>query len=163
MTFGQGDDHTQQLVIIDRDELQSALEVAQQQGVEAQVIDESGFEPVTTVTLFLIGSSLAVGAVAYVLDQRKGGQVIDVRESAPKLMYRSRDVQYGLVVIFAADGKVIVDVKEPKQMFGQVLSSLTSILGDMTHADAGNIATTAKHALGNAATVEVQPIAASAE
>jgi hypothetical protein len=39
-------------------------------------------------------------------------------------------VVYGLVVIIATDGKVTVEVKEPKGMFGQVIDAIRGILSD---------------------------------
>ncbi len=48
-----------------------------------------------TVALAIIGSAAAVGAVMHGLDQRKGGQVIDLRPGVPNAIYRTRDVVYG--------------------------------------------------------------------
>jgi hypothetical protein len=80
------------------------------------------------VTLVLVGTAAAVGAVLHVLEQRKGGQVIDLRPGAPKAFYRTADVVYGLVVIVAVDGKVTVEIKEPDGMFGKVISTLPQLL-----------------------------------
>jgi RNA binding exosome subunit len=67
------------------------------------------------------------------LEQRKGGQVIDLRPGAPKAFYRTPDVVYGTVVIVTVDGKVTVEVvtvevREPEGMFGKVVSTLPQLL-----------------------------------
>lgn len=58
----------------------------------------------------------------HVLEQRKGGQVIDLRPGAPKAFYRAPGVVYGTVII------VTVEVKELDGMFGKVISSLPGLL-----------------------------------
>ncbi len=95
---------------------------------EVEQVPRRGIEPVVTVTLVLVGATAAVGAVLHVLEQRKGGQVIDLRPGAPKAFYRTPDVVYGTVVIVAVDGKVTVEVKEPDGMFGKVISALPQLL-----------------------------------
>jgi hypothetical protein len=72
-----------EVVIVDREDLEFAQDAAREQGVEVQVLTSTGFEPVSTVTLILMGSTLAVARLARILDQRKGGQVIDLRPGAP--------------------------------------------------------------------------------
>jgi len=106
----------------------AARTLAAAHGVEAERVPRRGIEPVATVTLVLAGTAAAVGAVLHVLEQRKGGQVIDLRPGAAKAFYRTPDVAYGTVVIVAVDGKVTVEVKEPDGMFGKVISILPQLL-----------------------------------
>jgi hypothetical protein len=144
----------QEWVIVDAEDKDEVLRIAQENGVEVQVFEERGFEPVTTVTLALLGGAAAVSAVAYLIDQRKGGQIIDLRPTAPKTAYRSRNVTYGLVIIIASDGQVTVEVKEPKGMFGQVVEALRGITVDVGKAGVGAVAEAAKAAVGDKATIQ---------
>lgn len=119
---------TQALVVLDPAELPAVHELAAAHGVELQEVPRRGIEPVTTVTLVLMGAATAVGALQHTLEQRKGGQVIDLRPGAPRAIYRTPDVVYGTVVVLAADGTVTVEVKEPDGMFGKVISALPNLL-----------------------------------
>lgn len=94
----------------------------------------SGFEPVTTVALILIGTALAVSATEHFIDARKGGQVIDLRPGALATFYRSPDIIYGLVIILAVDGTVTVEVKEPKGSFGTVIEALRQLTAGIAEA-----------------------------
>ncbi len=104
--------------------------------------------------------AFAVGTVVYLLDKRKGGQVIDLRPGAPKPFYRTKEVEYGLVVIFATDGKVTVEVKEPRGLFGQVVDALKGILTDLGKSGVEAAAKAATELVGDAATVKVEPVVA---
>jgi len=119
---------TQSVVVLDPSQVPAARTLAAAHGVEAEQVPRRGIEPVATVTLVLAGTAAAVGAVLHVLEQRKGGQVIDLRPGAAKAFYRTPDVVYGTVVIVAVDGKVTVEVKEPDGMFGKVISILPQLL-----------------------------------
>ncbi|MEN3265344.1 hypothetical protein [Pseudonocardia sp.] len=119
---------TQSVVVLDPSQVTAARAMAAVHGVEMEEVPRRGIEPVATVTLVLVGTAAAVGAVLHVLEQRKGGQVIDLRPGAPKAFYRTADVVYGLVVIVAVDGKVTVEIKEPDGMFGKVISTLPQLL-----------------------------------
>ncbi|MFE1883616.1 hypothetical protein [Streptomyces diastatochromogenes] len=119
---------TQALVVLDPAHVPAARELAAAHGVELHEVPRRGVEPVTTVTLVLMGAATAVGALQHALEQRKGGQVIDLRPGAPRTLYRTPDVVYGTVVVLAADGTVTVEVKEPDGMFGKVISVLPNLL-----------------------------------
>lgn len=116
------------IIVLDPSQVPGARVLAAVHGVEVEQVPCRGIEPVTTATLVLVGTAAAVGAVLHVLEQRKGGQVIDLRPGAPKAFYRTPDVVYGTVVIVAVDGKVTVEVKEPAGMFGKVMSTLPQLL-----------------------------------
>ncbi len=118
----------QSVVVLDPSQVPAARMLAAAHGVEVEQVPRRGIEPVATVTLILMGAAAAVGAVLHVLEQRKGGQVIDLRPGAPKAFYRTPDVVFGTVVIVAVDGKVTVEVKEPDGMFGKVISTLPQLL-----------------------------------
>lgn len=143
------------IVVIEPGDLEYAREVAADNGVEIEDVSVHGFEPVTTVTLALYGGALAVGAVLFLLDRRKGGQVIDLRDGIQQKFYRSDDIAFGLVVIIAADGKIAVEVKEPRGMFGAVIESLTKASVDLGKAGLDAIAAAARTAVGDKADVEV--------
>ena len=74
--------------------------------------------------------------MAYLFDQRRGGQVIDLRPGADPIARRDRGLIYGLILLVAVDGKVEVSVKEPKRMFGQVIEAFKEVLGDLLGATA---------------------------
>jgi hypothetical protein len=116
------------VIVLDPSQVPGARVLAAAHDVEVEQVPCRGIEPVTTAVLVLVGTAAAVGAVLHVLEQRKGGQVIDLRPGAPKAFYRTPDVVYGTVVIVAVDGKVTVEVKEPAGMFGKVISTLPQLL-----------------------------------
>lgn len=117
----------QSVVVLDPSHVPDVRELAATHGVEVEQVPRCGIEPVTTVTLALVGAATAVSAVLHVLEQRKGGQVIDLRPGAPKAFYRTPDVVYGTVIIVTVDGKVTVEIKEPDGMFGKVISTLPEL------------------------------------
>ncbi|MGW2741774.1 hypothetical protein [Streptomyces sp. NPDC001450] len=147
---------TQALVVLDPADLPAARELAAAHGVELQEVPRRGIEPVTTATLVLMGAATAVGALQHALEQRKGGQVIDLRPGAPRAVYRTPDVVYGTVVVLAADGSVTVEVKEPDGMFGKVISALPNLLS-AGGSGTGQITATVSATFG--ADVEVRPAA----
>src|SRR5262249_55399358 len=81
-----------------------------------------------TVSLVLVGKAAAVAAVQHVLDQRRGGQVIDLAPDAPERFYRTTKVHYGMVIIIAVDGKVTVDIPQSDGVFSEVASALPQLL-----------------------------------
>ncbi len=121
-------DRSQSIVVLDPAQVPAARTLAAAHGVEVQQVPRRGIEPVVTVTLVLTGAAIAVATVLAVLDQRKGGQVVDLRPGAPKAFYRTPDVVYGTVVIVTADGRVTVEVREPEGMFGKVVAALPELL-----------------------------------
>ncbi|MCU1496381.1 MAG: hypothetical protein JWM47_334 [Acidimicrobiales bacterium] len=150
-----------EIVIIEPEDLKVAREIAAEHEVEVHEVEVLGIEPITTITLIFLGGSLAVGTVVYLLEKRKGGQIIDLRPGSPKVFYRSKDVVYGLVVILATDGKVTIEVKEPKGMFGEVIAALQGILTDIAKAGIEEISKAAKAALGDKATVNVEAVSSA--
>jgi hypothetical protein len=150
----------QSVVVLDPGQVPAARELASSHGVEVEEVPRRGVEPVSTVTLLLVGAAAAVGAVLHILEQRKGGQVIDLRPGAPKAFYRTPDVVYGTVVIVTADGKVTVEVKEPDGMFGKVISTLPELLfgGD---GSAKEVTQAVTEAFGQA--VEIETVEAPAQ
>jgi hypothetical protein len=150
------------IVVIEPEDLDYARELAEAHGVRMEEMSVRGIEPVLTVTLVLFGAALAVGTVVYLLDKAKGGQVIDLRESMQKKFYRTDDVAYGLVVIITADGKVTVEVKEPRGLFGEVIDALTKVTVDLGKAGLDVVAHTAKGAVGDKGNVKVEPVPTAA-
>lgn len=126
-----GEDMVREVAIVEAEDLGEIRAVAASEGVDIQEVPSLELEPVTTVTLILIGGALAVAAVMSAIERRKGGQVIDLRSGAPKVLYRDKDVAFGLVIILAEDGGVAVEVKQPKEMFGQVVEALTNLLAEL--------------------------------
>lgn len=141
-------------VLADTQDLAKIRRLAEGEGVLIEIIGERDLIDPVSVTLLLVGTSLGVSMVAYLIEQQKGGQVFDLREGATRRAYRSRDVEYGLVQIIAQDGTVKVEVKEPRGMFGQVLDTLRLIIKDMVSPMAGSVESAAKDAVGDLAVVQ---------
>lgn len=121
--------HTE-ILILDSSELPNAQALAAERGARTELVPNRGIEPVTTVTLLLIGPALAVGAVRQALEQRRGGQVIDLRPGAPKTFYRTADLTYGLIVVVTSDGKVTVQTSDTGKVFNKLISTLPMLMTD---------------------------------
>jgi hypothetical protein len=147
------------IVVVDPEDLDYAREIAAEHGVEIEQMPIRGIEPVSTITLVLLGGSLAVGTVVYLLDKAKGGQVIDLRQGVQRKFYRTDDVAYGLVVIIASDGTVTVEVKEPRGLFGQVIDALTKVAVDLGESGIDTAAEAARATVGDNASIAVQRVA----
>lgn len=146
-------ENVHEITVVETEELYAIREIAASHGVDVQEIPSLELEPVTTVALLLIGSALAVGAVMRVIETRKGGQVIDLRPGSPKMLYRDKGVVYGLVIILARDGTIRVEVKEPKDMFGQVIEAVSRMVIEITKSPLDVIADAVATAAGDKATV----------
>ncbi|WP_410675309.1 hypothetical protein [Amycolatopsis sp. cmx-4-68] len=116
------------VLAVDRSEVPVVRDLASAHGVVVEDVPQRGIEPVSLVTLLLVGPVVAIGSVRQLLEHRKGGQVIDLRPGAAKLAYRTADLQYGIVVIVAWDGKVTVRIDKPEDVFEKVVSSLPKLL-----------------------------------
>ncbi len=147
----------EEVVVLDRGDLEYVQEVAGELGVDAQVLRTSGMEPVSTVSVLLVGSALAVATFMRSLDQRKGGQVIDLRPGAPKPFYRTHDVVYGLVVVVSPDGKVLVDVKQPQDMFAEVIANLQELSVGLSELGSAAVTEQVREVLGDKAQVRCIP------
>jgi hypothetical protein len=113
-----------EVLVVAGSELANARSLAAEHGVSIEPVPDRGIEPVTTVTLLLIGPAVAVGAVRQALDQRRGGQVIDLRPGAPASFYRTTDLAYGLIVVIAVDGKVTLRSSDTSNVLDKVISAL---------------------------------------
>lgn len=153
-----GNEQVQQLTVINPEDLDSAREAAAEHGVALEELTVRGIEPVLTITLVLTGIPVAVSTVVHLLDRQKGGQVIDLRPGAPKVLYRSKDVLYGLVIVLTHDGKVTVEVKEPRGMFGEVLDALKGIIVDLAGASTETVASNVTETVGDKAKVMAQAL-----
>jgi hypothetical protein len=147
----------QSLVVLEPAQVPAARTSAAAHGVEVEQIPRRGIEPLTTVTLLLIGAGAAVGSVLQILEQRKGGQVVDLRPGAPKAFYRTPDVVFGTVVIVAVDGRVTVEVREPAGMFGRVIAVLPELVSG-GGGDAEQIGRAITEAFGADVTVETHEL-----
>ena len=153
---GDQDRHEYKLDSSEDLELLKAI-VAEEEGVELEVVkrDERGFAPVIVIAL-IGGAALAAGTWAYFEDRRKGGQIIDLRDGAAEIARRDKGVVYGLIVIIAGDGKVTVDVKEPKGFFGAVIKDVLDALQGVVTKSIGSVADAAKAAAGDRGTVTTE-------
>lgn len=143
----------EEVLEVDPEDVPEVLALAAEHGVRTEELELRTGEPISTVVLLLLGSALAVSTVIYLVDKRKGGQVIDLRSGAPKMFYRSKDLIYGLVLIIAMDGQVTVQVKEPRGMFGDVVDVLKDVATDLGKAGIDAVKEAAKNAVGEQADV----------
>lgn len=157
--MAESDDASHVVIEIAPDEMDFVRQVAATEKVSVVETTTEGFEPVTMVTLLLIGSALAVASVTHIVEQRRGGQVIDLRPHAARRFYRSKDVLYGLVMMLHPDGTVTVDVKQPQELFGQVLESLTTVITGLGKASLAAVAAAAEQVVGDRGTVTVRQAA----
>jgi hypothetical protein len=98
---------------------------------------------------------VTVSLVSHMIEEHKGGQVIDLRPNSPKPFYRTKDLIFGLVVILAEDGTVTVEVKEPRGTFGQVLEALKSLLVELAGASLKEVAPAAQQKVGDTASLTI--------
>lgn len=148
------EDVVREVTIVEAADLDEIRALAAAEGVDIQEVPSLQLEPITTITLILIGSALAVATVMSVIERRKGGQVIDLRLGAPKALYRDKNVAFGLVVILAEDGGVAVEVKQPKEMFAQVVEALTKLLAELAKTPIETVLDTVSAVVGDKAVVK---------
>lgn len=146
-------------LVVDPSEVRFVEEAAAGHDVTVEQVGQRGIEPVSTVILTLVGLATAVSTVERLLEQRRGGQLIDLRPGTEMPFRRTRDLMYGIVVVIAADGKVTLEVREPDGMFGKVISTLPRLLP--TGSTAKQVAQTVTKAFG--ADVDVDTAADTAE
>jgi hypothetical protein len=146
-----------QYVAVEEADLEEARAAAREHGVELDRAQLKTIEPISGIMLVLVGSALAVAAVLRVIEQRKGGQIIDMRPGASKLAYRSRDVLYGLVIIIVLDGTVSVEVKEPTSLFAEIVAALISALTEAGSTDSASVQSIATQVAAGRAEIALQP------
>lgn len=150
---------TQALLVVDPEDREFVETIAAENGVQAAEVDQDGFLDPVTLSFVLLGSVAAIGTVTYLVDRRKGGQVFDLRPGAPRPQYRSKDIEYGLVLIIATDGKATVEVHEPRGMLGQVIDAIKDIVGQLGKAGIEQIGKSATAAVGDTAKVAIETVA----
>lgn len=129
-----------EIIIVDPGELDYLHLIAGENHVSVEELPRSGLEPISTIALSIAGASFAVATVLFLLDKRRGGQIVDLRPGVPKVAYRSQDLVYGLVVIITQDGTVEVTVREPKGMFGQVNELIIGLISELIGKSAASVA-----------------------
>ena len=145
----------EKIIKIEPEDLDTVRELAAAHDVSVQQLELRAIDTVTTATLALLGTSIAVSTVIFLVEKMKGGQIIDLRPDAPKMFYRSQDLLYGLIVIVGLDGKVMVNVKEPRGMFSDVVETLKSLTTDIGKGGVNAIAEAVKVAVDDKGDVSV--------
>lgn len=146
---------TTEVIVLSPDELEALRQFGKDHGVRVEVQPSRGFEPVSTVVALVVGGTAAVGTVLHLVDRSKGGQMVDLRPGAERVVFRTPDVVYGLVVCVAVDGEVTVEVKEPRGLFGSVAEMLAAIVSDMGGKPVDEVAGQVRELVGNDARVSV--------
>lgn len=117
----------EEIVTLDQAELVVVEDLATAHDVTVVALETKSFEPMTTVTVVLLGAPLAVATVMRLLDERRGGQVIDLRPAAPTLAYRTRDLHFGLILIHAEDGTVRIERLDTRTMFSDLIAAVVRV------------------------------------
>jgi hypothetical protein len=154
----QADATAKARVIIDPAELAFIRTVAADHGVEIEVRDQKGFVDPATLMVVFMGSALAVATVSRLLEEHRGGQVLDLRPGAPRQAYRSQDVVYGLVVVISVEGTVSVEVKQTKDMFAVVVEEIRKTIVGLTKASLETVGNAVKVAVGDRGEVTLQRV-----
>lgn len=123
--------------------------------------EPSDAEHIAPLIILAIGGGAAAvaGALTYWSQLRKGGQMIDLRESPPKV-WRDKGLVYGLVVVVLQDGSVKIEVHEPKGFFLEVVNSVIGAVKDIAEKGIETVTKAAEAAVGDKASVSVEPPAA---
>lgn len=147
------EDHTEFLTI-EGSELEEVQSLSAKRAVRVQILSQSGFEPVASVTVILLGTVAAVTSVIQAVEHFRGGQVIDLRDQAIANVYRTREVVYGMTVVITADGKVVVRFRNPDKTFQEALSALPPLLAAAKEKTATEVAKTLESTAGDAADID---------
>ncbi len=147
------DEVIRQVVHVSREDLPTLRQVASSNGVEVHEVQQREFEPATMIMLVLVGGALAIASVTHALEVRKGGQIIDLRPGASMPIYRSKDLLYGLILVFAVDGKVSVQAHEAKGTFDLISEKLIAALPGLAGAKSADVQHTLSDEIASGAVV----------
>jgi hypothetical protein len=136
------------VALIDAEDVLYLRELAGKYNLELRESKPLGIEPVSTIAIILLGSILAINAVGRLLEEHKGGQVVDLRPGRRKVLSRSRDVQYGLIVVLAKDGTVTLRSNNVADKTGAILGVLGELAKQRDGAGIDAIAKAAGDQLG---------------
>lgn len=152
-TANDGHDSSEVLVTVAIDDYSGLVDVAADEGVQIEKLEHRNLVDPASISVILIGTSLAVSTVVHIVEMRKGGQVFDSRPGASRPAYRSKDIAYGYVQIIAMDGSITVEVKEPRGMFGQVLDTLALLVKESIGSPSAPLQERVADVLGDAASI----------
>jgi hypothetical protein len=128
---------TETLLVSDA-ELAIVHEFAAKHGVAVEEVPQRGVSPIDLIPVAIIGLPVTVSTVVHLVDQLRGGQVIDLRPHGRQTFYRTTDLMYGHVVVLALDGKVNIEVRPTK--FSQSINALAKTVAGLTGADMKKVA-----------------------
>lgn len=146
----------EEVLMVPAEDIEHLRESSKRHGVDLSESKPLGIEPVGTIAVVLVGGVLAVNAVSRLLEERKGGQVIDMRPSATRTVFRSRDVQYGLIVVLASDGTVTVRATDPQNGLSSVIESLRGLATGEGGANIDTVEQAVRRQLGPDAEISAQ-------
>lgn len=144
--------HSEIVIIMEEDE-KAVRDYCAELKVEVKRVAVIGLEPIGTITLVIVGTVTVVGLVERFVDRLQGGQVIDLRPNADRMLYRTKDLTYGYVLILTHDGKVEIKTLETKGILGQTLETIRDIALGMPSKPAAEVAGAITAATGQIATV----------
>ena len=129
--------------------------VAETEGVEVA----PGALDFGATALIIIGTAAAVAAIAKItldiIDRTRGGQVIDLTGEIPQFR-RDRGLLYGLVTILLKDGKVSIEVHQPRDALNDLIEALAKIVVDLGKAGIEAATTAVEKVTGEKGTVTAE-------
>lgn len=146
-------DQHQEVLEIDVNEFAELKRIAGEHGVEVKQIEVRGLELVTMTLALVVGSRLAVSTVLQAMDFWRGGQVIDRRPGAERVMFRSRDLRHDLMLILTPGGNVKIQYLLSGKSPMEALEPLAKKILALRSADTEAIVKTAKLELGSDALI----------
>ncbi len=160
------DEPVHQIVGVESEEDLSLLrQIAEEDGLTVEEPPEPEILPGLLVLVIVGAAGAVAGAIDYCREKRKGGQVIDLSKTNDDERFRRvKGLQYGLVVVIAADGRgVTVDVKEPRGFFAQIVTDVINALAGRAKEPTDKVIEAVKEAVGSRANVRPEiPAAARA-
>ncbi|WP_157647658.1 hypothetical protein [Actinomycetospora chiangmaiensis] len=118
---------TQETVDVDAEEMRFLEINAPRYGVTVRRLDARGIDVLQYAMVSIAGSTVAVSTLLRLLNEFRGGQVIDMQAPASRRVYRSRSLEYGLVAIIAKDGTVTLSASSKRGGIEQVLALLAAL------------------------------------
>ncbi|MFB9688646.1 hypothetical protein [Amycolatopsis plumensis] len=150
----------QEVLEVEPGELTEIRRLAEENGVELQDVEVDGLELVTAALVVLVGVPAAVHKVLREIDYWRGGQVIDRREGAERVVYRTRSLRHDLLVVLANDGDVKIQYLRSDGTPTRTMESLTKVILSLRSADSETIVGVAESVMGSAASVTMSPAGA---
>lgn len=114
--------------MVEPDVVEEVLRNVEGQDVRVEVLATRFLDPVS-IAIVIGGGAVAVAAALSTVERLRGGQVIDLRDDAPRTTYRTRDLHYGMILIRVEGGGYRLVVHQPDELLQDVLQAVVAVLG----------------------------------